>query len=960
MTSPEIDFKAPELLAAYQKVDVDLRVKALKICCVLAIALKLSAIGLDHLVYPELQWQIFAVRIFAALMMGLILLVRNSGLMKRHVHIFGVLWAMIVQLAVCFMIYLTADPASPYYAGLNLVILAVGVLLPWTFSESILVCSLTLVCYVVIALLGAGGPVAWNLFLGNISFMLFTDAIAITSSYFRSRQRFQEFCLQHQLSTHVKELSELDRQKSELFANISHEFRTPLTLIIAPLDELLKDPSAYPKEATDRLLIVRDNSLRLLKLVNDLLELVRLEHSRSPVHMESVETGNFLAGMAAAVRHLAEKKGLQLTVERPEVPLSIKADVRCLEKAIMNLLINAIKFTPSGGQIRTRCFRREESVVIDIQDTGIGIAAQDLPFIFRRFRQVDGSATRSAQGLGIGLALARELVEEQNGKLFVQSELGKGSVFTLEMPYAEARHNAENSPSQVPEPVLDIYRRANQAFTIAEEHVDAPADGNAASSATVLIVEDEDGMRRFLGSVLSRDVAVVELAHGLRAVETIRESRPDLVLLDVMLPGVSGIEICRRIKSDPELRATKVIVLTARADDAARFEALTSGADDYLTKPFSTIELRTRVSNLLNVAKFERMQLEELRNLNRQTVEALATGILLVGSSGKVLLTNSALLKLCGCGTQPPEKLSDMACHEFTAAVSDAIANGRATANQNLDVTVHGAVSHTLLSLHPVRSAAAETIFLVVLHDITEYTELEARSKKDEGLARVGEAISAINHELRNLAQPIFSQIKRLSQIKIDDPAYHESVGVLANRMEALNRLLNNLRDLSRPIELRLRKLNLAELSESVCRDLSESTQTHRVQILRKVDDAGAECVADGQWLRQAVFNVVRNAVEATAHVPEPRVTVSIERTGTETVLAIHDNGCGIAPDQQRRLFVPFFSTKGEAGTGLGLSISRKIVLLHGGRIDAESKSGVGTTFRIVLPESPNLASSVA
>lgn len=621
----------PHLLEAYQNANRELRIRHAKVGCVLALVLVPAGSSLDYFVYPELLWPIFQIRLLCDLALLPIFALLYTSFGRRHVWTLGTLWALLPTFAICWMIYASEGVASPYYAGLNLMIIVTLQLIPYTLWEAILFCTLVIGSYVVACVLhwSSGGllqeaPAAeFSTLYNNLYFLALTSIISITACYYSSLRRWEDFKLRHQLDVRNRELNEsydrlaeLDRLKSDFFANISHELRTPLTLIVSPIDDLLRRSSNLPPDLRQALEFARQNGLRLLKLINDLLELVRLDQRKADLKREALDLSVFASGLVDSVRHLASLKGLSLKTSSVDGPIPVEVDPARMEKVVLNILTNAIKFTPNGGLIEVRCSRQGREAVLEIRDTGPGIAATDLPHIFDRFRQADSSSTRRFQGAGIGLALAHEIVQEHGGRLAASSELGAGTTLRVVLPISMVqserllRRGEEEVES---DPIAKIYQDAERAI-ILDLQADArrPVPGSDAAACTVLVVDDEPDMRRFITSTLSQEHVVLEAADGESALEAVRKYRPRLIVLDLMMPKIDGLGVCRQIKSDPFTACTKIILLTAKADEASKVTALELGADDFLTKPFSTLELKTRVANLMLAEGLER----DLRNRN--------------------------------------------------------------------------------------------------------------------------------------------------------------------------------------------------------------------------------------------------------------------------------------------------------------------------------------------------------
>ena len=613
----------------YQRVDAERRVRLSKIGCILGLVLFPAGSSLDYMVYghdSELFLLLLKIRILIDVVLALFLALHFTSIGVRHIRAVGIAWVCCVIATLASMVAVSEGASSPYYAGLNLLILAVAVLLPWTFVETSLICAVTLAGYLAACAWHDGSGFVLSdvrSLFNNVYFLFSTAVICCTASYFNSRARFEDFRLRYQLDERNRQLAEMDRLKSEFFANVSHELRTPLTLILAPVDRLLHGQSSLPDELRTALNIVRKNALRLMRLINNLLSIVRLESGALNLDKKPLDLTIWVPGIAESVRHLANAKGLSLTTDGDlDSALIVEADAGSLEKVLLNLLTNAIKFTHKGGSITLRWGRSESEVYVDVEDTGIGIPESELSRIFDRFQQVDGSATRKYQGLGIGLALAKQLVEEHHGRLTVSSTLGQGTIFRMILaPAAESATARSEERGPEPDPIVDAMREAeleDPGLGIRQEVYPTPSPPD--QRARLLVVDDEPDMLEFLTSLLSDEFQVERQIDAQGALDSIEKSPPDLMVLDWMLPGLSGPEICRRLRQGEHTKDIKILLLTARADEASKLEALESGVDDFLTKPFSSIEVRTRLKNLLQTSALQR----DLRARNVDLEEAMA------------------------------------------------------------------------------------------------------------------------------------------------------------------------------------------------------------------------------------------------------------------------------------------------------------------------------------------------
>ena len=388
-------------------------------------------------------------------------------------------------------------------------------------------------------------------------------------------------------------LAALGKTKDRFFANISHEFRTPLTLITGPLEDLLADPqSPYRKEHEG----IQRNAKRLLRLINQLLDLTKLEAGKLVLHYQSDDFVTFVQQRVRMLMPLAERNRLLLQFQTEQEQLVMAFDAEKLTTVFSNLLSNALKFTPAGGKVwvMLTLHERNGSSVVDVvvKDTGPGIPRNALPRIFDRFNQVDGSTTRAHEGTGIGLALVKELVELHGGNVLVESEEGFGSSFLVRLPVTDEEHGGTSKKEK------DVVRIEEDSWQVdSEVGQPKPEKQPVFGKPKILIVEDNAEVRALLRGHLEADYHVIEAADGEAGLQAARAEVPDLVLSDVMMPKMDGYTLCEHIKGDKKLQHIPVVLLTAKADDADTLHGLAMGADDYLSKPYNADELRARIAN---------------------------------------------------------------------------------------------------------------------------------------------------------------------------------------------------------------------------------------------------------------------------------------------------------------------------------------------------------------------------
>jgi len=411
-------------------------------------------------------------------------------------------------------------------------------------------------------------------------------------------------------------LAELDRAKTAFFSNVSHEFRTPLTLMLGPTEDALQ--SSEPSLQGQQLEMLYRNELRLLKLVNTLLDFSRVEAGSIQTQLAPTDLSKLTRDFADAFRPAIERAGLSFQAKFEELPGPMWVDQAMWEKIVMNLLSNALKFTFEGS-IGLSLGSRDGDIELVVRDTGGGIPTAELPHMFKRFHRVSNTRSRTHEGSGIGLALVHELCKVHGGGVSVSSTLGKGTTFTVRLPLRQSNPGADAEPSPTPAATsLGVGAYTEEASRWSPEARDggrqlpkqssspppppgASASESASSRVRILVVDDNADMREYLSSLLSQRYAVECVSDGQVAVETVRRSPPDLVISDVMMPSLDGFGLVRELRADPRTTALPIIMLSARAGEEATVEGIERGADDYLVKPFSARELFARVAARLEI-----------------------------------------------------------------------------------------------------------------------------------------------------------------------------------------------------------------------------------------------------------------------------------------------------------------------------------------------------------------------
>jgi signal transduction histidine kinase/DNA-binding response OmpR family regulator len=442
-------------------------------------------------------------------------------------------------------------------------------------------------------------------------------------------------------------LAEVDRAKTAFFSNVSHEFRTPLTLMLGPTEDALSSPERALRGAD--LETVHRNELRLLKLVNALLDFARLEAGRTQASYEPTDLAALTTDLSSSFRSAIERAGLEFDVDC-EATEPIYVDHDMWEKIVLNMLSNALKFT-FEGRISVALGLQGDSAVLTVRDTGVGIPASELPRLFERFHRIEGGRARTHEGSGIGLALVQDLVRLHEGRIDVTSTVDEGTTFTISIP----RGTAHLPPDRVGTTRMAPSSSLGRAY-VAEalrwiKAVDAsppPEPQPSANRARIVVADDNADMRDYIARLLRERWDVETAENGHAALDAIRRSSPDLVLSDVMMPGLDGFALLRSVRADAVLRSVPVILLSARAGEEAAAEGLNAGADDYIVKPFAARDLVVRVASRLAAARAAREAATIKENLYRHFMQAPFPIAVFRGPEHLVELANNATLRAWG------------------------------------------------------------------------------------------------------------------------------------------------------------------------------------------------------------------------------------------------------------------------------------------------------------------------
>ncbi len=892
-------------------------IEAMRSGIVVVVSLNALFILFDLWVFPQFFLDLLVVRLtWSAVMMAI-----HQSPLPRDAASRAQLACHCTGLGLVVVIAGAGGLDSGYAPGLMLLFLGLPVLLPMSAGEAARVVTLSLFALGALPLL-TGSPFDYRAWGMNMFFPTAAAIECVASCAVLEGMRVADFCQRRQIQRARDELAELDQAKSRFSANVHHELRTPLTLILAPLDALRSgDFGELSGLLAETVETMHANGRRLYKLISNLLDLSKLESKLFEISRAPTDLGELVADLVTAARGMADRKNIELGFEGFESLPSINADATAIEKILMNLVGNSLKFTPPGGRIWISGAASADRVSIRVSDTGAGIPSDKLEAVFDRFAQVDGSVTRAHEGTGIGLSLALELAQLHGGDICADSAgLDQGTTMTVSLPVGEAdvatgeslgqpdAHSALglSHPIEAVEAELNLERSSavreglREIESTVERWEDRAHDqevGELTGARShpklgeVVIAEDNPDMRRLLATLLSREFHVRTARNGREALERVHESMPDLLLSDVMMPEMSGIELCRAVKNDDETRSLPVVLVTSKAEHEMRVEGLELGADDYITKPFHPRELLARVRTLVRVRHLQ-TELAQKNDKLQATLDELR--------QAEVQIVHSERLAAIG-------ELAAGIAHEVNNPVNFALNAARALAAECEGV-------------RELAAAAAEF--------------------PGEGIDR-DDRRSA---KFLNLASP--TKLHDLSG------TVGELSEIIQSGLERTQALVADLRDFAAPgrKQGQVQEVDLEKAIRSTLHLLRGAMCEAGAEVELVVEEGLPMIAADRCALNQVFLNLLKNALDALG----PRggaIGVRVGHDDKAVCIEVEDEGPGIPSEIISRIFDPFFTTKGAGkGTGLGLSISRQIVESHGGTLEAGHAASGRTRFAVSIP----------
>ncbi len=809
----------------------------------------------------------------------------------------------------------------------------------------------------------------------------------------------------------LQKLAELDRAKTAFFSNVSHEFRTPLTLMMGPLEDALAEADAsLPLAQKERLQTAHRNSLRLLRLVNTLLDFSRIEAGRTKAKFQPTDLAMLTAELTSTFRSALSRASLELVVDCRPLPEPVFVDREMWEKIVLNLLSNAFKFTFQGG-VRVGLRATALGAELTVQDTGVGVPPEELPKLFERFHRIEGQKSRTHEGSGIGLALIMELVRLHHGKIHADSRVNEGTTFTVTLPFGsqhlpadqiydastDRANTGERSQAFVQEALTWL---ATDAPGVRDYHDDSALDDLAqVEGSRVLLADDNADMRQYVSRLLSKHLRVEAVADGAAALAAIRANRPDLVLTDVMMPELDGFGLLKAIREDPELRALPVIMLSARAGEEARIEGLDAGADDYLIKPFSARELTARVHanlKLANVRRESMAALAESEQRFRNMAENSPVMMWITDAEGQCTylnrswydFTGQAEADCLGLGWTKAIHPDDRDAVERTFTEASAArkefrieyrlrrhdgeyrwaidaASPRLSGDSEflgyigsvIDITERKQAEEALLNLN-------ETLKQRVDAEIAARADAEKALRQAQKMESLGQLTGGIAHDFNNMLNVVIGNLDMLiRRLARGDSNVQRFASFALDGATRAAQLTERLLAFARQQPLRLEPVNanklVAGMSDLLHRTLGETIRTETV-----LSGGLWKIHTDANQLESAILNLAVNARDAmpdggkltveTANAHLDDIYAAMHAgvpQGQYVMIAVTDTGCGMSSDVIQKAFDPFFTTKSVGkGTGLGLSQVHGFVHQSGGHVKIYSEVGQGTTVKIYLP----------
>lgn len=764
-------------------------------------------------------------------------------------------------------------------------------------------------------------------------------------------------------------LAALDRAKTAFFTNISHEFRTPLTLMLGPIEDALKTQSL----SGDELDLVYRNGRRLLRLVNGLLDFARIEAGRMQAQFVATDLPELTRDLVSVFRSAAERAGLALQVQISTLPELVHVDVEMYEKIVSNLLSNAIKFTREGS-ISISLNDRGDSVELEVADTGVGIAQAELPRLFERFHRIEDTWSRTQEGSGIGLALLKDLAALHRGSVSARSAPDSGTTITVVLP-----KNIGHPVRAVAQPLVARSTSGHSAaladealgWSGTEQRPLPPLQSSLGefevapgSIARILIADDNADMRTYLSRILGSRWNVEVASDGAEALQAITTTLPDLVISDVMMPRIDGFALLAALRKQPDTRLIPFMLVSARAGEEARIEAVRAGVDDYVVKPFSARELVARAEAQLLRGKLRAVESEQSRRLAEVFEQAPVGVALLRGPEHRFEFANADYIKLVGgrdlVGLPIRTAFADLEKQGIYELLDQVYSTSQPFFGRSVRLMVddgQGISQERFFDFvyQPITGEQGQVNGIaVVVYDVSALTA--ARREADGANRAKDDFLAMLGHELRNPLSPIVTTL-HVMRMKGDHVLQRER-GVIERQVSHLVGLVDDLLDVSRiasgKVALKRASIDMRDVVAVALETASPALEQHRHRLVYEVSKEPLPVSGDAARLAQVISNLLVNAAKYTP--PSGEIKLSADRSGASVIISVTDNGIGIAPETLPRIFDLFTQERqaidrAKGGLGLGLTIVKTFVELHGGKVTAHSAGqGKGSEFRVVLP----------
>lgn len=776
-------------------------------------------------------------------------------------------------------------------------------------------------------------------------------------------------------------LAEIDRAKTLFFSNVSHEFRTPLTLMLGPVEAMLERSNDSDSSDREELRVVHRNGMRLLKMVNTLLDFSRIEAGRVQALYEPTNLAMFTADVASAFRSAMHRAGLEFIIDCPQVAELAYVDRDMWEKIVLNLVSNAFKFTLAGS-VAVRVREGTDRFELLVDDTGTGIPEYELPRVFDRFHRVEGARGRTHEGTGIGLALVYELAKLHGGFVRVESSVGKGSTFIVSVPKGRAHLPAEHVGSAH---IVSSTRVAASAYVdealrwlpeagpsletlrFASDSVHAPHVQTV--TGRILLADDNADMRAYIRRLLGDHYEVRAVSNGVEALAAARQDPPDLILTDVMMPVLDGFGLLRELRASDSTGTIPVILLSARAGEDARIEGLQAGADDYIVKPFTARELLARVGAHLAMSRLRRDAADRERGLRAEAeaaheraatiLESISDSFVALDRDWRFTYMNAEAERQAGLtrdqliGRALWEAFPGLLGTELEAQYRRAMNERLATQTEFFYQPWQRWLE---LRIYPAKDGGLSVF----------YEDITARKHTEEALRKSNDALRAMNadleqfaysasHDLREPLRIVRTYCQLLSRNYAGelDPAAQEIVEYCVDGARRADALLTDL------LAYIHASLGPDDAREAV--PLQSALDGALLNLRAAIEESGATITYDPMpalpiaavHAQQIFQNLIGNALKYRRDAP-PVVHVGAQKQGSGWVFSVRDNGIGIDPQYTTQVFGLFkrlHSASEYSGTGIGLAICKKLVERYGGRIWVESELGKGSTFFFFIPE---------